>query len=114
MSESPSSRVGRAIPWGLLGAIALVALVERHVARDPDYASKVAASWRFKDRHVASRARQRDILCFGDSHLQFGVLPKILAERTGRRAYSFAIHRGPAPANYFSALILARDAGVVF
>jgi hypothetical protein len=104
MMRKPTDRSARikAPCWGLLGMIVLVALFERFVFRDNlDFANTIAASWRFKDGHTARRTKGCDVLCFGDSFVHFGVLPRVIKERTGRRAYNFAVHSGSSPSSYF-------------
>ena len=82
--------------------IVLVVLFERFIFRDNrDFAGIIAASWRFKDGHTAPRAKGCDILCFGDSFVQFGVIPRVIHDRTGRRAYNFAVQSGSSASSYF-------------
>ena len=87
---------------GLLGMIVLVVLFERFIFRDNlDFAGVIAASWRFKDGHTAPRTKGCDVLCFGDSFVQFGVIPRVIRDRTGRRAYNFAVQSGSSASSYF-------------
>jgi hypothetical protein len=104
MFAKPTDRSARikAPCWGLLGMIVMVALLERFGFRNNvDFASAVVVSWRFKDVPIAPRAKGCDVLCFGDSFVQLGVLPRVIRERTGRRAYNFAIHSGSSPSSCF-------------
>ncbi len=91
-------------PWGLLGMLALVALVESTLGRhDLDFTAPWHWDWRIAGK-VASkghRASGRDVLVFGDSLLKFGVMPRVLADRSGRSAYNFALHTGQASSSYF-------------
>src|SRR5206468_683747 len=67
----------RVLPWGLLGMTALVAAVELQLVRkNPECASTVAWSWRYKGSHVERAARGQQVLCFGDSLVNFGVIPR--------------------------------------
>jgi hypothetical protein len=98
-------------PWGLLGMLALVAAIEQFGMRgNLDFMNNVAVSWAFTGRHVARRAPGKAILCFGDSMLKFGILPRVVGEKTGERAHSLALQSGSAPSSYFL-LRRALDAG---
>src|SRR4051794_15908752 len=82
------------IPAGLLGMLALVfALDVAHFRRDR-YSTDQAESWRFKGSWASGRVKSSEILIFGDSLAEFGVLPGVLEERTGLRTTNLAIHNG--------------------
>jgi hypothetical protein len=90
------------LPWGLIGMAILVGTIEGRAIRDrPHYMGTVAASARFKGQFVHRKAPGREVLCFGDSMIQYGVLPKVIERTTGRRGYNLAVQAGPAPASYF-------------
>ncbi len=94
----------RGWPAGLLGMLALVGLVEWTLARrDQDFTAPWHWDWRLAGRVVSKgdKARGRDVLLFGDSLLKFGVMPRVLAERSGRSAYNFALHTGQTSSSYF-------------
>jgi len=89
-------------PIGLIGMIALVVAVETCVFRDnPAHTSIHAASWRFVERQSRRAGAGADVLCFGDSLVQFGLYPPVLESVTGTHAYNFALQSGPTPAAYF-------------
>lgn len=88
----------RKIPWGLVGMVALVACVEVAVARRrDDLAGPVAAQLDFVGDAARSEAIGRDVLCFGDSVVKFGVLPRLIEQETGLRAFNLATAGHPAP-----------------
>lgn len=91
--------------------LALVLVVEATVAnlRD-DLVRPLGESWRFASTVAESQAPGSDILCFGDSLVKYGVLPKGIEARTGLRAYGLASSGGTAPLTYFL-LRRALDAG---
>jgi hypothetical protein len=102
MSErSTSSECGR-LPWGLLGAILLLLVIERFVEKGalqfsrPEY-------WDWKTSTQATRRKVRDcqVLCFGTSISQQGLLPRIIDERTGWRSYNLAVCWGQAAGHYY-------------
>ena len=69
---------GRA-PWGLLGMLALVAAVELFWVRDNlGITSDQALSWKYAGRRAERRVRGCGILCFGDSLVKMGVMPRVL------------------------------------
>ena len=111
-TQTPASPPSwRRLPWGLLGMLALVAAVERSVQRDElGFSTNAAMSWRAGGKAAYRQAKRADILCFGDSQVQFQVLPKVLRERTGRKAYNLGLFAGPPPASYFQ-LKHALDSG---
>ena len=89
-------------PTGLLGMLVIVAAVEPIVARHAcRWAHTIVLDWRATGRSVGREAPGCDVLCFGSSMSKFGVLPKVIKARTGRRAYNFALLNGPPPASYF-------------
>ena len=105
------ARVFRRRPRGLIGALVLIGLVELAVGRFADLPSRPeAVVWREADRAARSEAVGADVLILGDSLVKFGLLPGVLAERTGLRAVNLAVSGGMAAS---SDLLLehALDAG---
>lgn len=89
-------------PWGLIGMVVLVAIIERTAIKDnPALLSIHAANWRYAARPGVRKAVGREILCFGDSQVKFGVLPPVLTALTGKSAFNLAVTVGPAPTSYF-------------
>ena len=43
----------------------------------------------------------RDVLCFGDSLVKFGVLPRLIEAKTGLKSYNLAVNAGTMPSAYF-------------
>jgi hypothetical protein len=85
-----------AIPRGLLGMLALVWAVESGLGRDAScFTTGVEMSWRYAAKAAQREARDCDILCFGDSAVKFGVVPRVIEARTGRKAYNLALYGGP-------------------
>jgi hypothetical protein len=58
-------------------------------------------SWNYAPLHIKGKTLGREILCFGDSMVQLGVMPTILHDKTGMRAFNLAIQSGSAPSSYF-------------
>ena len=101
----------RRLPWGLVGMLALVAAVERSIDRDElAFSTNAAMSWRAGGKAAHRQARRAEILCFGDSQVQFQVLPQVIRQRTGRRTYNLGLFAGPPPASFYQ-LKHALDAG---
>lgn len=106
-----STRSLRRLPWGLLGMLALVAGAERYFARHSlDYTRPEYQDWRANGKAARTKARGRDLLIFGTSMTQQGLLPRILCEKTGGSAYNLSVCAGQASSSYFL-LKRAIDAG---
>jgi hypothetical protein len=93
--------------------LALVLAVEAGiVARRPDLVSPWAEGWRVSAQAAETKAPGSDVLCFGDSLIKYGVLPKVIEARTGLRAYNLATSGGTIPSAFFL-LRRALDAGAL-
>ena len=89
-------------PWGLLGAALAVLAVEAAVARhDLWLARPEAFDWRLARRNSRTEAPACDVLAFGTSMVQEGLLTRVLESRTGRPAYNLAVCAGRAPFAYY-------------
>ncbi|MBX6312140.1 MAG: hypothetical protein IRY99_04360 [Isosphaeraceae bacterium] len=92
----------RRLPWGLIGALALVAGGERFVARHPlDFTNTATLSWRLSEHAARREATRGQILCLGDSLVKHGLLPAVIETRSGRTAYNLSICAAQAPASFF-------------
>ncbi len=95
-----------ALPKGLLGAIGLIVAIEwlgivPLMARIPDACDRVPLSWIASHRAALGPEASAEILCFGDSLIKLGILPRVLEDRLGVSAYNLAILGGQAPTSYF-------------
>jgi hypothetical protein len=92
----------RALPLGLIGALALVIITERAISRDDlEFTETTPTNWAFSKRASKSIAPRTDILFFGTSLIKFGVLPKAVESATGLSAYNLAANSGHMPTSYF-------------
>lgn len=82
--------------------LALVAAVEATVLglRD-DLIGPLGEGWRIAALDAQAKARGCDVLCFGDSLVKYGVLPKEIEARTGLKAYNLATSGGTTASAYF-------------
>ncbi|WP_406696110.1 hypothetical protein V5E97_34465 [Singulisphaera sp. Ch08] len=102
MNDVPRDHRRGLVPIGLLGMIVLVTTIELGVMRgNLDFMDNVAVSWKYTGKIVKRKAKGNSILCFGDSMLKFGLLPRVLAEGTGQKTYSLAVLSGSAPSSYY-------------
>jgi hypothetical protein len=82
--------------------LGLVVAIENFVARDVlDFSDPVSLSWRLAARSARDEAPQRPVLCTGDSLVKHGLIPKVIAARSGLAAVNLAVARGPAPATFY-------------
>jgi hypothetical protein len=102
MSRADPTANSPAIPWGLLGTLALIVVTEGVVVRqDLDFSDPVSLCWRLADRSAREAAPGRALLLAGDSLVKHGLVPRVIAARSGRTAVNLAVARGPAPATFF-------------
>lgn len=89
-------------PFGLLGMLALVVLVESTLARHPlRFTNTASLSWRLGIEAASREAPECEVACLGDSLVKLGVIPEVVRENSGRTTYNFAMAQAPAPASYF-------------
>lgn len=105
MENPPESsmRPRSKIPTALLGMLALVASIEWFLGRhdQPLFSTNAAMSWRFGGKQARSVSARADVLCFGDSQVQFALLPRLIEQQSGLSAYNLALHAAPPPASFF-------------
>ena len=106
----PSNVSARAL---LLGMIALIAAVEGSLAAHRiDFATPWTEDWRFSAWAAREKSPGCDVLCFGDSLVKYGVMPRVIEARTGLKSYNLATSGGTMPTAFFL-FRQALDAGVV-
>lgn len=95
-------------PWGLLGMLALVWVIEGFVSRSP-WTGSLGWSWR-SSREVVDGVRDCRVLLFGDSQVKVGIQGDLLQRQLGEPVYNLAVLRAHPAA---SAMLLRRalDAG---
>jgi hypothetical protein len=80
----------------------LVVLVEGFVARRKmDFLDMDDWAYRRAGQVAARDAGRYQVLCFGDSLIKLGVVPRAIEQRTGWRAYNLAVSGSQTPASYF-------------
>ncbi len=91
-------------PLGLIGMLGLVALIEWTLAgHDLDFTAPWHWDWRVIGRAATrpDRVAGKDVLLFGDSLVKFGLMPRVIRERSGLTTYNFALHTGQTSSSYF-------------
>jgi hypothetical protein len=90
------------ISWGFLGMLVLVWAIEHNLVRNHlGIQNAHGLSWAYAGNHAKRDAPGREILCFGDSLMKYGLLPRALTQETGRSCYNLAVYGGPPPSSYF-------------
>ena len=97
----------RRCPWGLLGMMVLVWAVESRIARGQlAFLDTTSVTWATTARALRRHAAQSEILMFGDSLSEYGLMPKVIEQKTGKSGYNFAVSAASSPISFF----LFRDA----
>src|SRR5690242_7088316 len=101
MNGGRSTRATGRAPVGLLGMLALLALGERYVARhDLDLTNTAPVNWRYSGRE-ARKTETGSVLCFGTSLVKYGLLPRVIEQTTGRKAFNLAVCNGGMASSYY-------------
>ncbi len=102
LSGSPPRRANFRRPSGLLGMVFLVVLIEAAFSsRRAEFVTPWADDWRLTSEAARSKATTADVLCFGDSLVKYGVMPKVVEARSGLKAYNLATSGGTMASSYF-------------
>jgi len=97
----PRRRPSR-LPVGSLGTLVLVAAIEATIAgHRADFAPPWAEDWRFSAWAAERKAPECSVLCFGDSLIKFGVLPRVIEAKIGLKTFNLATSGGTIPSAYF-------------
>jgi hypothetical protein len=92
----------RSTPWGLIGMIGLVLLVEHSLADSGSpFRSTISLSWSIARGEAKGRAVKSEILCLGSSWTQSGIVSKVIARRTGLKTYNLAVSGGSSATSYY-------------
>ena len=90
------------VPWSVIVAgLAVFAIEICFAHHDLDFNRPENMGWRWGRSAARRRAPKADILCLGTSMIQTGVLPRVIAHRTGRPAYGMALFASQMPGNYY-------------
>ena len=92
------------LPHGLLGMVGLVIAIEcavSHFGSIDICRSHLALSWRKSCQSVTDPEAKADILCFGDSLVKLGVLPRVIEDSLGLSAYNLAVLAGQPASSFF-------------
>jgi len=82
--------------------LALVGLAELAIAdHRPDLVTPWAEDWRISARAAERSAPGAEVLCFGDSLVKYGVLPRVIEARSGLKGFNLATSGGTMPSAFF-------------
>ncbi len=91
------------VPWGVLGAIGLIAAIEWHLGRNwLDLSDPVSVSWRYADDAASTESAACDVLFLGDSLVKHGLIPSVVERESGIKSVNLAAARAPALMTYFA------------
>ncbi len=108
MADDARAGTSPRVPWGLVGAILILAAVE---SREPGSTNPLADIWADASARAGSEeVRTSAVLCLGDSQIKLGLHAPELGRRIGVPAYNLAVHAGQ-PAAAHALLRRALDAG---
>ena len=91
-------------PSGLIGAVGLILAIEALVGQTGGTTqprTRLSSSYQSAVQAASGPEGRADILCFGDSLVKLGILPRVLEARLGSSAYNLAVLGGQAPGSYF-------------
>lgn len=97
------ARFGNVVPWGLVGAVGLIVVVEmamRVWAGGSGPSSRLALSWSAACRAAGDPAARAEIVCFGDSLAKLAIIPRVIEHELGLSAYNLSVLAGQAPCSY--------------
>jgi hypothetical protein len=90
------------IPWGVVGMIGLIVVIECFVGRNwLDFSDPVSLSWRFSAEAARTDAAGSQVLCLGDSLVKHGLIPSVIEAESGLRTLNLSAARAPTLMTYF-------------
>lgn len=94
-------RQGKGIPYGLVGALVLIWAFEGFISRHPlECTDDMANIWRLSRQAAQGAQARADVLCFGDSLVKVGIVPRVLEKRLGRSAFNLALFAGHSSSSF--------------
>lgn len=102
MDDAPRAPSRAVVPWGFIGMLVLVLLVERYIAAHPlEYTDPTAFTWRSVAKAARGPEGRSDVLMLGDSMVKVGGLPRVIEKSLEVSAYNLALFGGQAPSTYY-------------
>jgi hypothetical protein len=98
--ESPTHQ-RRLFPWGLIGLLVFAVPIDAFWVRRDRFETDHSGNWRYKNAAAHRAAATAKLLVFGDSMVEFGVLPRVLESRLQTPVYNLALHGGSPSASYY-------------
>lgn len=98
----PAPHWNSRIPWGVVGMIGLIVVIEYFVGRNwLDFSDPVSLSWRFSAEAARTEAAGSQVLCLGDSLVKHGLIPSVIEGKSGLRTLNLSAARAPTLMTYF-------------
>lgn len=102
MSDRPEGSTRSPIPWGVIGLLIMVVLVERSLSRHHvSFGDPAATNFRYCKGAAAAKEAHAEILAVGTSMMKLGVVTRVIESETGRTAFNLAALNGHMPSSYF-------------
>ncbi len=102
MAERRLRRFLASAPWGILGALAILILVEGAVSQHSlDLASAVTIGYTHSHQAIYTESRDSSVFAMGDSQIKAGISPRVIEKRSGRKTFNLAINGATAPMTYY-------------
>jgi hypothetical protein len=98
----PSPHLRSKVPWGVVGTIGLIVVIECLIGRNwLDFSDPVSLSWRFSTEAARTEAAGSQLLCLGDSLVKHGLIPSVIEGESGLRTLNLSAARAPTLMTFF-------------
>jgi len=102
MNDRPERSARGPVPWGVIGLLFAVVVIERGLSRhERSFADPAAMNFQYCKGVSATKAAHAEILALGTSMMKLGVVPRVIATETGRSVFNLAVLNGHLPSSYF-------------
>ena len=102
MNDRPEGTRRGPTPWGLIGFLVAILLIEQSLSRHEGlFSDPAATNFRYSKKVAETKSARVEILVVGTSLMKFGAVPRMIESGTGRSAFNLAVCSGHLPSSYF-------------